>query len=287
MYCVDEAHLCYTWREFRTAYAHIGVVRTFFPKAPVLCLSATLSRRAMRFIHKGLSLHSPTSLIQNTMDRPNVFLTAIPIAHGNIKLRKELEPVIPMNCSDPGRIRKTMIFIDSRQTVCSVVDQLERRLAPVLQGREVIMDYSTILSEQRREATMLNFKDSLIQRKKNTRVLVCTEAAGMGLDVEDIEVVIQWTIPSHLNLPGFIQRAGRCARNPEIQGAAILYYNAAIDVNLSKVAGPGLGLYSQPYNGSHVMEILHNIELFDEGIAESMAPIELPLPHTPIPPWFQ
>ncbi|KAF8457085.1 P-loop containing nucleoside triphosphate hydrolase protein [Kalaharituber pfeilii] len=280
---VDEAHLCYTWREFRTAYAHIGVVRTFFPKAPVLCLSATLSRRAMRFIHKDLSLHSPTSLIQNTMDRPNVFLTAIPIAHGNIKLRKELESVILMNCSDPGRIRKTMIFIDSRQTVCSVVDQLERRLAPVLQGREVIMDYSTILSEQRREATMLNFKDSLIRRKKNTRVLVCTEAAGMGLDVEDIEVVIQWTIPSHLNLPGFIQRAGRCARNPEIQGAAILYYNAAIDVNLSKVAGPGLGLYSQPYNGSHVMEILHNIELFDEGIAESMAPIELPLPHTPIP----
>ncbi|KAF8465385.1 hypothetical protein BDZ91DRAFT_849415 [Kalaharituber pfeilii] len=188
-----------------------------------------------------------------------------------------------MNCSDPGRIRKTMIFIDSRQTVCSVVDQLERRLALVLQGREVIMDYSTILSEQRREATMLNFKDSLIRRKKNTRVLVCTEAAGMGLDVEDIEVVIQWTIPSHLNLPGFIQRAGRCARNPEIQGAAILYYNAAVDVNLSKVAGPGLGLYSQPYNGSHVMEILHNIELFDEGIAESMAPIELPLPHTPIP----
>ncbi|KAF8466251.1 hypothetical protein BDZ91DRAFT_180912 [Kalaharituber pfeilii] len=107
----------------------------------------------------------------------------------------------------------------------------------------------------------------------------------MGLDVQDIEVVIQWTIPSHLNLPGFIQRAGRCARNPKIQGTAIFYYNAAIDVNLSKVAGPGpgLGLYSQPYNGSHIMEILHNIKLFDEGIVESMAPIELPLPHTPIP----
>ena len=162
----------------------------------------------MKFVHNSLSLHKPTSLILNSMDRPNVFIAAIPIGPGNIKTRHELNAVIPENCSDVTEIRKIMIFIDSRLAVCEVVDQLESKLKPNLRKGEVVMDYSTILSEHRREITMENFKTS-----SNTRVLVCTEVAGMGVDVDDIEVVIQWTIPSHLNLSGFIQRAGRCARN--------------------------------------------------------------------------
>ncbi|KAF8475932.1 P-loop containing nucleoside triphosphate hydrolase protein [Kalaharituber pfeilii] len=262
---VDEVHLCYTWRTFRTAYADLGVVRSFFPKIPIMGLSATLSERALSFVHKTLCLQRQTSLIRNSIDHPNVFLTAVPIQFGNIMARRELNNVIPLGATSATDIRKTMIFVDSREIVCQVVDQLEARLAPELQGCELIMDFSTIISEERREMTMLNFQKNAGIR---TRVMVCTEAAGMGVDVADVEVVIQWTIPSHVNLTSFWQRAGRCARNLDVQGIAILFYNSALDAEMSKVAGPGLRIYQNAFDGPESKTIWDQIQAFDEGVRE-------------------
>lgn len=98
----------------------------------------------------------------------------------------------------------------------------------------------------------------------------------MGVDVNDIEVVVQWCIPSHLNLSGFWQRAGRCARNLDVQGCAILYYNIAIDATLSKVGAPGLEIYMATHDADQAAEIMSNIQKFDEGIREHLEPIEMP-----------
>ncbi|KAJ7903120.1 hypothetical protein B0H13DRAFT_1480690, partial [Mycena leptocephala] len=52
------------------------------------------------------------------------------------------------------------------------------------------------------------------------RILVCTDAAGMGIDISDIEFVVQWKIPK--NLSSWVQRAGRAARGRGTTGMAIM-----------------------------------------------------------------
>lgn len=176
----------------------------------------------------SIGLNSPTTLIKNSMDRRNVYMCAIPITPREIATRQDLQNWIPKNCRDPGRIPKTMVFIDSKRMVCDTADLLEACLHPELRGRNIIMDYSTIISVEQRKEIIKGFHAGII------RVLVCTEAAGIGVDIPDVEVVIQWTIPVHLNLSGWVQRAGRAGRNPAIQAIAVLYYNPAIEV-MSKI----------------------------------------------------
>lgn len=109
-------------------------------------------------------------MIRNSIDRPNVFLTAVPIKKGNIQARRELDGLVPLG-SKPNEIQKTMVFVDSRQMVSNVVEQLDARLHPQFQNQEVIMDFSTIISEKRREQTMEQFKHSK-HIGKDTRIMV-------------------------------------------------------------------------------------------------------------------
>ena len=80
---------------------------------------------------------------------------------------------------------KTIIFMDSRLLVCNTTTALIVRLPLEFRGADVICNYSTALSEIRRKEVMERFITG------ECRILVCTEAAGMGVDVPDVVRVIQ------------------------------------------------------------------------------------------------
>ena len=64
----------------------------------------------------------------------------------------------------------------------------------------MVLDYSTSLSgEWREEIIMKLFRDG------DTRILICMNAAGMGLDILDIDIVIQWGVSSILTFSGWYQ----------------------------------------------------------------------------------
>ena len=207
---------------FRPQYGRLGVLRTLFPNVPIMALSATLSPHVLRYTQRALKVNTPTGLIKRSIDRPNIYLHCVPIRHG-VSSRKDLLFLVPPALSphDIPRIPKTMLFMDSRVAVCETTTMLIRRLHPQFRNADVVCDYSTALSEERRAVVMERFILG------TCRILVCTEAAGMGVDVSDIVQVIQWTIPRHVNLANFWQCAGRCGRNTETSGIAILFYNKA------------------------------------------------------------
>ncbi|KAJ7319128.1 P-loop containing nucleoside triphosphate hydrolase protein, partial [Mycena albidolilacea] len=64
--------------------------------------------------------------------------------------------------------------------------------------------YNAALSKEYRKKAMEKFKEGTV------RILVCTDAAGMGCNIPDIDVVVQWKLPSSVSV--FVQRAGRAAR---------------------------------------------------------------------------
>lgn len=56
-----------------------------------------------------------------------------------------------------------------------------------------------------------------------TRVLVCTDAAGMGVNIPDVKFVVQWKLAEHLTIAALWQRIGRAGRGPSIRAASIVF----------------------------------------------------------------
>jgi superfamily II DNA helicase RecQ len=79
---IDEAHLCHAWRTFRPRYESLGLLRSFFPTTPVMAVSATMTPYVRRFVHTSVGLLPKTRFIHRPIDRPNIYLAAVPITKG-------------------------------------------------------------------------------------------------------------------------------------------------------------------------------------------------------------
>ena len=201
-------------------------------------------------------MNMPTGLIKRSIDRPNIYLVCQPIEH-SIASRKDLEYLVPLQmlAEDICAIPKTTVFMDSRALVCSTTTALITRLPPQSRSADIICDYSTALSEGRRKDIMEKFVTG------ECRILIYTEAAGMGVDVPDVLRVIQWTISRQLNISNFWQWAGRAGHNWNLSGVAILFYNKSQQVSDS--TDEVLSLYQEPAFGSRSRLLLHHIHGFE------------------------
>jgi superfamily II DNA helicase RecQ len=149
-------------------------------------MTATATPSMRKYIHNCLRMKVPTSLVELSVDRTNVIIATAPIQQGRSSF-KDLEWLIPDGTTSPESIRKAIIYLDSREHIQQLRTFLERRLSIPVRRRHVVLDYSTSISvEWREQIIMERF------RTGDTRILICTDAAGMGLDIPDIEIVIQW-----------------------------------------------------------------------------------------------
>ncbi|KAK2567630.1 ATP-dependent DNA helicase Q-like 3 [Acropora cervicornis] len=68
---VDEAHFVIDWKEFRPSYGKLGILRSIFPKVPLLGMTATVTKRACRDIIESLGMFNPAEVIGNP-NQPNI-----------------------------------------------------------------------------------------------------------------------------------------------------------------------------------------------------------------------
>ena len=231
------------------------------PHTPIMALSATMSPNVLRYAQTALRMNKPTGLIKRSIDRPNIYLVCVPIEHP-IASRKDLDYLIPLEMHEQEirAIPKTVLFMDSRALVCATTTALITRLQPQFHRADIVCDYSTALSEARRKDVIEKFTMG------ECRIRVCTEAAGMGVDVPDISRVIQWTVSRQLNISNFWQRAGRCGRNRDLPGVAILFYNKTQQIcNTADSTDEGLSLFCEPAYGSRSQLTLQRIRGFESA----------------------
>jgi superfamily II DNA helicase RecQ len=188
-----------------------------------MALSATIPPAALTWIHRNLHLHWPTQLVKESIDRPNIFLAAAPI-RSPIDSYKDLDFLIPDYDPEapwnwhPSDVEKTMVFMDSIAGTQKVVRHLKKRLPQRYRNAPVVRAYSSILSEETRDNNMKAFMDGKL------RIMVCTDAAGMGVDIKDVVRVVQYKTPVGQGFDTLWQRFGRCARDAEVSGVALLLY---------------------------------------------------------------
>ena len=212
---VDEAHLLWGWREFRKEYSNAGKLRVYFPAVPIMALSATISPNVLEYTHRTLTLRSPVFLYKRSLDRPNITYMVQKIEQ---KGYGKLDILIPKE-GGVGDISKTMLFVNNIDESITIAAHLQNRLPESMwpTAKQIISAFSSDLEADTKKALMENFALG------NTRIWVCTDAAGMGIDIEDVERAIQWKIRDHVNLAVLLQKIGCAGRNRNIPAVSIVF----------------------------------------------------------------
>ena len=212
---IDEAHVLYTWNQFRSAYKGIGRLRDCLPQIPFVLLSATLPPNVLQYVIRTARLKN-SSHIKHTVDRSNLQIVVSKITSGGYD---DLKGLISSDAGPEYTIPSTLIFVDSRKKCVSIARFLRRCLPAHLKKRSrvLVRVYNAFYEQEIRDVYMEDL------RKGVTCILVCTDACGMGVDLRTIERVVQWDINEGLQMVSLTQRIGRAGRDPNIKALAIVF----------------------------------------------------------------
>ncbi|HEY4650275.1 MAG TPA: ATP-dependent DNA helicase RecQ, partial [Pontibacter sp.] len=195
---VDEAHCISQWGyDFRPPYLQIAELREVLPKVPVLALTATATEQVRQDIQEKLRFKEQ-NLFVKSFARANLSYSCL---YTEDKVGRLLEILQRM----PGQ---SIVYVRSRRQTAE--------LAKFLQSRQIAAAaYHAGLKFEQRSAAQQAWIDDKV------RVIVATNAFGMGIDKPDVRLVVHLDLPE--SLEAYYQEAGRAGRDEKYSYAVILY----------------------------------------------------------------
>ena len=197
---VDEAHCISQWgQDFRPNYLKIPEFVSTLPKRPVIgAFTATATPNVRRDILENLKLRDP-AIITTGFDRPNLSFS--------VYQPKDRDKTLSELLRDRYR-QSGIIYCATRKNVEAVCNQLDG------EGFSVTRYHAGLSAEERRK----NQEDFLFDRK---RIMVATNAFGMGIDKSNVSYVIHYNMPK--SLEAYYQEAGRAGRDGCDADCILLY----------------------------------------------------------------
>jgi len=206
---VDEAHCISQWGyDFRPSYLKIADIRRICPDVPVLALTATATPKVVDDICAKLTLSTSFRVFRMSFERKN--LTYL-VSHATDKQADLIHLLDGMKGS-------AIVYVRSRRHAREVAEMLtEAGLSATFYhaGLE-----SAVKDQRQRD-----------WQHDRVRIMVATNAFGMGIDKSDVRMVVHYDCPD--SLEAYFQEAGRAGRDGQ-PARAILLYNAADEPKLHK-----------------------------------------------------
>ncbi len=198
---VDEAHCISQWGyDFRPSYLKITEFREMIPDVPCLAVTATATPEVEKDIIEKLDLHE-VNVFNGSFVRKKLSLSVRKTEDKDQKILEILSKV-------PG---SAIIYVNSRKSA--------KEISVWLNHNNIQSDYYHAgLSHDSRQRKQDEWQINMI------RVMVATNAFGMGINKSDVRVVIHYDIPS--SPEAFYQEAGRAGRDEKLSYSVVLFQNS-------------------------------------------------------------
>lgn len=198
MITVDESHCISQWGyDFRPAYLNIAEIRKLLPDVPVLALTATATPEVVKDIQARLHFREE-----------NVFRMSFE--------RKNLAYIVRKTENKTGELLHILRSITGSAIIYVRNRRRTKEITELLHNEDITADfYHAGLDDATKDIRQHRWQSG------ESRVMVATNAFGMGIDKPDVRIVIHMDLPD--SIEAYFQEAGRAGRDGQKAYAVILY----------------------------------------------------------------
>jgi len=206
--CVDESHCISQWGyDFRPSYMEIANVREQLPDVPVLALTATATPKVVVDIQDKLKFKEH-NVLQKSFERKNLVYYVV---NTEDKIKKLFQLVTKVEGS-------AVVYVRNRRKT--------KEYASLLQKYKFSADYYNAGLDSK-----LRAEKQVAWQLNKIRIMVCTNAFGMGIDKPDVRLVVHMDLPD--SLEAYYQEAGRAGRDGK-KAWAFLLTNKSDSIKMKK-----------------------------------------------------